>query len=276
MNMINQAEFKNSIRLPMATYAETPHVSRTERFVHIPTHEIVERMEQAGFIPVKASARNVRKPEKEGFQKHVIRFRRHDQVESRNVSENVPEIALMNAHDGTSPAVLWPAVFRMLCLNGMIVCDADLGKISISHRGNDVADRIIEGSYTVIERADAAIDAIGAWSNINLTHDKIMEFADRALDLKYVTREGEKRSDICPIEPIQILRPRRYADTGTDLWRVFNRVQENLIKGGQAGYIKTPDKGEQFRSTRAVRGAEKDITLNAALWGLAKEYADAA
>jgi hypothetical protein len=276
MNMLNQSQFNNAIQLPVATYASAPHVSRTERFVHIPTHEIVERMEQAGFVPVRASARNVRNPDKQGFQKHVIRFRRHDQVDLRVLNENVPEIALMNAHDGTSPAVLWPAVFRLICLNGMVVCDSDLGKISISHRGNDVADKIIEGSYTVIERADAAIDAIGSWSQINLSHEKMMEFADRALDLKYVTREGEKRNEICPIEPIHILRPRRYADTGTDLWRVFNRVQENLIKGGQAGYIKTPNEGDKFRSTRAVRSAEKDITLNAALWGLAKEYAVAA
>lgn len=260
----------------MATYAETPHASRTERFVHIPTHEIVTRMESAGFVPVKATARNVRNPDKQGFQKHVIRFRRHNQLDVRMLGENVPEIALLNAHDGTSPAILWPAVFRLICLNGMVVADSDMGKISISHRGNNVADKIIEGSYTVIERADRAIEAIGSWSQIQLTHERALELADRALDIKYVPKEGEKRNEICPIEPIALLRPRRYADTGTDLWKVFNRVQENLIKGGQGGYIRDAEKGLVNRSTRAVRSAEKDITINAALWALAKEYADAA
>jgi len=276
MNMINQSAFNRAINLPMATFAEAPHVSRTERFIHIPTHEIVERMESAGFVPVRASARSVRNPDKQGFQKHVIRFRRHDQTDLRVLGENVPEIALLNAHDGTSPAILWPAVFRLVCLNGMVVADSDLGKISIAHRGNNVADKIIEGSYTVIERADRAIEAIGSWSQIQLTASQSLDLADRALSLKYIPKEGEKRADICPIEPVALLRPRRYADTGNDLWKVFNRVQENLIKGGQSGYIRSAERGMLIRSTRAVRSAEKDITLNAALWGLAKEYADAA
>jgi hypothetical protein len=33
-----------------------------------------------------------------------------------------------------------------------------------------------------------------------------------------------------PITETQILRPRRFDDNRADLWSVFNRVQENLVK----------------------------------------------
>ena len=269
----NGFNLTNAIRLPSAVYAEAPHASRSDQFKHIPTIVIVENMKQAGFVPVRSSARNVRNPDKQGFQKHVIRFRRESEANLRmtSVGETVSEIALINAHDGTSGLNLIPALMRLACLNGLVVKDESLGRISIPHRGANIADRIIEGSYSVIERADQGAIAAIEWGKINLSPEKALEFADRALSIKYVTKAGEKRDDICPIEPLHLLRPRRYGDNGADLWRTFNRVQENLIKGGQGGRI-----GEKFRSSRAVKSAEKDITLNAALWGLAKEYADAA
>jgi len=269
----NRFAINNAIRLPSATYAERPHDSRTDKFRHIPTFEIVDIMKNAGFVPVRASARNVRNPDKQGFQKHVIRFRREQDADLRlaRVGETVSEIALLNAHDGTSGLNLIPALMRLACLNGLVIQDENLGKISIPHRGANIADRIIEGSYSVIERADQGAIALEYWSKINLSPEKALEFADRALSIKYVTKAGEKRDDICPIEPLHLLRPRRYNDNGADLWKTFNRIQENLIKGGQGGRI-----GDKFRSSRAVKSAEKDITLNAALWGLAKEYALAA
>ena len=271
----NQNRFATdtAIRLPSATYAECPHASRSDQFKHIPTFEIVDLMKSAGFVPVRASARNVRNPDKQGFQKHVIRFRREQDADLRlaRVGETVSEIALLNAHDGTSGLNLIPALMRLACLNGLVIQDENLGKISIPHRGANIADRIIEGSYSVIERADQGAIAAVEWSKVNLSPEKALEFADRALSIKYVTKAGEKRDDICPIEPLHLLRPRRYNDNGADLWKTFNRIQENLIKGGQGGRI-----GDKFRSSRAVKSAEKDITLNAALWGLAKEYAEAA
>ena len=270
----NQNGFNlNNVRLPSAVYAETPHASRSDQFKHIPTIVIVENMAKAGFVPVRSSARNVRNPDKQGFQKHVIRFRRESEANLRlsSVGETVSEIALINAHDGTSGLNLIPALMRLACLNGLVVKDESLGKISIPHRGANIADRIIEGSYSVIERADQGAIAAIEWGKINLSAEKALEFADRALSIKYVTKAGEKRDDICPIEPLHLLRSRRYNDNGLDLWRTFNRVQENLIKGGQGGRI-----GDKFRSSRAVKSAEKDITLNAALWVLAKEYAEAA
>lgn len=51
-------------------------------------------------------------------------------------------------------------------------------------------------------------------------------FARAALALKY---DEDKPA---PITESQILMPRRHDDSRRDLWSVFNRTQENLIKGG--------------------------------------------
>ena len=115
----NQKQFAMDqvIRLPSAVYAEAPHASRSDQFKHIPTIVIVENMAKAGFVPVRSSARNVRNPDKQGFQKHVIRFRRESEANLRlsNVGETVSEIALINAHDGTSGLNLIPALMRLAC-----------------------------------------------------------------------------------------------------------------------------------------------------------------
>lgn len=41
--------------------------------------------------------------------------------------------------------------------------------------------------------------------------------------------------DKTPVTAEQLLLTRRDADKGSDLWRVFNRVQENLTQGGFSG-----------------------------------------
>ncbi len=60
----------------------------------------------------------------------------------------------------------------------------------------------------------------------------------------------------------QVLQPRRWADKKDDLWTVYQRLQENLIKGGLSG---RNAKGKRAR-TCSVNGIDGDIKLNKALW----------
>ncbi|MEE1707246.1 DUF932 domain-containing protein, partial [Pseudomonas aeruginosa] len=54
-------------------------------------------------------------------------------------------------------------------------------------------------------------------------------------------------------------------DNRADLWSVFNRTQENLIRGGLLG---RGGNGRRQR-TRPVQGIDQDLRLNRALWLLA-------
>ncbi len=59
-----------------------------------------------------------------------------------------------------------------------------------------------------------------------------------------------------------VCSPRRCEDKKDDLWTVYQRLQENLIKGGLSG---RNAKGKRAR-TRSVNGIDGDIKLNKALW----------
>lgn len=81
-------------------------------------------------------------------------------------------------------------------------------------------------------------------------------------------RFGEEHQ---PVAATQILTPRRYEDRKDDLWSVFNRIQENLLKGGLPGRTA---KGKRTH-TRAVNGIDGDIRLNRALWVMAEQMQQA-
>lgn len=81
-------------------------------------------------------------------------------------------------------------------------------------------------------------------------------------------RFGEEHQ---PVTESQVLSARRWQDDQNDLWSVFNRLQENLSKGGLSG---RSVQGKRSR-TRAVNGIDGDIKLNRALWVMAEELQQA-
>jgi hypothetical protein len=255
--------------MPSTVTQLVPHESRSAKYSHVATKDIVSWLGDNDFVPVYAANSKTRKPEREGFQKHLLRFRRSDSLDTVKVKgDAVSEILLRNSHDGTSGIQLWSGIFRMVCANGLIVADKSFEKISIPHRGNNIADKVIDAAYRVIDVSNKALTGVQEWQKIELSKSKQTEFAERALSLRF-----EKAED-SPITPVQLLSVRRYSDVGTDLWSVFNRVQENLVRGGICGLNKKDEHGSsQWRTLRKIRGADRNIELNRDLWGIASEYA---
>ena len=66
----------------------------------------------------------------------------------------------------------------------------------------------------------------------------------------------------------QIIHPRRYEDKKDDIWTTYQRVQENLIKGGLPGRT---EKGKRT-TTRPVKAIDGDVKLNKALWLIAEKF----
>ena len=65
----------------------------------------------------------------------------------------------------------------------------------------------------------------------------------------------------------QLTEARRVEDTGRSLWLAMNRVQSNIMQGGQPGRTA---RGRRMH-TRAVGSIDRTVTLNRALWVLAEE-----
>ena len=189
----------------------------------------------------------------------------------RDVGDVIPQFIIENSHDGTSAVGLWLAAFRKVCANGLVVSQGTMGKVAVPHRGRGLMDRVIDATYRIVDRSDIAMRAIQTWQKIDMTESNKLDFAARALMLRF--------PDIseAPVEPMQLLTVRRFEDKPNDLWTTFNKVQENLLRGKILGFNRRDDKGNALpRRLRAIRGPEKNIELNAKLWEMAAEYAEAA
>lgn len=252
-----------------AIFADAPHSSRSERFVHIPTKELLGAMADNGFLPVSVAVGGSKDAEKRNFTKHMIRFRQTDTLtkELDKLGAVVPEIVLLNAHDGTSSYQLHAGLFRLVCLNGLIVAAGNFATVKVGHRGNAL-DKVIEGSYTVLENAKETMPRAEAMASIELSPGEQLAFANAALPLRFDMADTSKKFDAT-----RLLRARRMADNRADLWTTYNKVQESLIRGGFDYQAENVNGRMEYRAARAVNNVSDDIRLNKSLWALAENMA---
>lgn len=248
-------------RVP-SIFAEHPHDSRSDRYVYVPTHAVVSTLMENGFLPVEARASRSHDEDRRSFGKHLIKFRPDTTEKLRKVGDVSYEILLKNAHDGRSSYQMMAGLYRLVCLNGAVVSDRDVGSIIIPHRGNanDQLDQVIDGAFDILDMSSRVLEAPRRWSKINLSEHDQLAFAEAARAIRF-----HKES---PIEARQLLFARRPDDEGNDLWSCFNRVQENIIRGGLTARV-----GRRRFTTREVRGIDGDVKINKALWELAASFA---
>ncbi|EHN8908290.1 DUF932 domain-containing protein [Enterobacter ludwigii] len=237
-----------------SVFSEDKHDSRSDRYSYIPTITLLENLQREGFEPFFACQSRVRDPDRREHTKHLLRLRRAGQING----QHVPEIIILNSHGGESSFQLLPGYFRSVCTNSL-VCGQSFGEIRVPHRGN-VAEKVIEGAYEVLGVFDRVEEKRDAMESLRLPPPAQHALANAALTYRF----GEEHQ---PVTATQILTPRRYEDRKDDLWSVFNRCQENLLKGGLPGRTA---KGKRSH-TRAVNGIDGDVKLNRALWVMAEE-----
>ncbi len=264
---LTEDEMRN--RAP-SIFAYAAHESRSERFAPIPTIEILRGLAKEGFAPVAAKQSVTRMPDRRDFTKHMIRLRRIDAEKAFAVGDTVFEIILKNANDGSSAYELLPGLFRIRCLNGMVAKESSLDSLKVRHSG-DVQSKVIEGTFTVLQDAHAALAAPQDWSNIQLGSEERLLLAEGAHALRFQNSEGETTT---PIKPFQLLEPRRSDDRSRDLWTTFNVLQENAIKGGVVGRGHDGNNRRIKRTSRAVNGIDQDVRLNRELFTLAAKMAE--
>ncbi|MBF7992890.1 DUF932 domain-containing protein, partial [Escherichia coli] len=90
--------------------------SRSQNYTYIPTITVLESLQREGFQPFFACQTRVRDPGRRGYTKHMLRLRRAGEING----EHVPEIILLNSHDGTSSYQMLPGYFRFVCQNGCV------------------------------------------------------------------------------------------------------------------------------------------------------------
>jgi hypothetical protein len=237
-------------------FAEEKHASRSDRYTYIPTSDVLRGLRKEGFSPFMVCQTKCRDDAKRDHTKHMIRLRHASQIESKEANE----IILLNSHDGSSSYQMLSGVFRFVCSNGM-VCGDTLSDIRLRHKGN-IVDNVIEGAFRVLDDFELVNGQKDGMKSLTLNDGEQAAFARAALSLKYDTELAP-----APITETQLLRAKRREDCTDDLWTTFNRVQENLVRGGLRGRSATG----HVSTTREVKGIDQNIKLNRALWVLAEE-----
>lgn len=245
-------------RFAPSVFAETPWQSMTSKYLFIPTVEIVQAMRKEGFEVVQALQGNSRIEGKADFTKHMLRFAL---PQAQQVNGSVPELVLINSHDGTTSYRLMMGVFRMICQNGLLMASNVIEDLKFRH-SKSLADEIIDGTGTLVREIPRVNDQIERLSEIKLLPREMAAFATAAHSLRWEPGQA-------PVEASQLLNARRIEDRAPDLYTTLNVVQENIMKGGLRGMTST----KKPTTTRAVQGVTENVRLNQALSVLASELA---
>ena len=240
-------------------FASGPMTGVSPRYTFVPTARIVDGLRELDWVPVEVEEQRSRKEARRGFQKHLIRFRRAEQMAT--LDEWNVELVLLNSHDRGCAYQLHAGIYRRICSNGLVMSESSFEAIRFRHSKLET-DEVVKSSFRLIEFVPKIGDMVGRFQNRLLNASETMELARHAVLLRYPSLEAS------PVEPETLLKAQRPEDEGTDLWRVTTRLQESLIRGGVSDSRR--DRRGRVRSVRALNAIDSKIDINKGLWGLAE------
>jgi hypothetical protein len=125
---------------------------------------------------------------------------------------------------------------------------------------NNLEEKIVQVTDGMGTLANKLSNTITRWEEVDLPWKEQEEFAQKAIGIRW----GDKT----PVTPETLLLARRAVDKGNSLWKVFNRVQENLTQGGYSGVTSN----NRALSIKPVRNVKRDFKFNSELFELASQY----
>lgn len=250
--MINK-EYYNSIA--PAVLATRPKNNVSDKYVFVPTYEIIDFLEKEGYKPFSVSQTG-RKTNLNPYQKHMIRFR-HMKYFDGNMGE-IPELVMINSHNRTSALKFFFGVFRSLCSNGLITMSLNIASLNTRHINFDI--NVFEGMLEAfVGNSENILEKIDDFKSIHLTSQKKQDFASEAKNIIW------PKGNI--MDSTALLKPRRKEDEADDLFTVYNVVQENAMKGG----IEYQGAKKKVK-TKQVKNIDRNLLINVGLWNLMEKY----
>ena len=256
---LTKEQIKNSSPLVFADAPTNPDVSNKYLFVN--TETIIDDLEKLGWLPVQAAQRKSRKAGGTIFSKHMVAFQNPDiKITSKDGDDAYPRILLTNSHDGMQAFKFSVGIFRLVCSNGLVVADEQFSDFKIKHKGYTFTE-LRNVVKQAVEDLPNRVQVMNDMKNRILTED---EKRKMALDAMLI-RAGVKELQYDEETITDILDPKRDADKGDDLWRVFNVIQEKITQGDFHAALT----GAKVRKVRKIKSFEKDMKVNKELFKLA-------
>jgi len=263
---LTKDQIRNSSPLVFADAPTNPDVSK--RYLFVNTETIIDDLEKLGWLPVQAVQRKARKSGGTIFSKHMVAFQNPNiKITSSDGDDAYPRILLTNSHDGMQAFKFSVGIFRLVCSNGLVVADEQFSDFKIKHKGYTFGElrNVVRQAVSDLPNK---VQVMNDMKNRTLTQEEKNKLALDAMLIRANITPGSKEAskfdyDAETIE--DILDPKRDADKGNDLWRVFNVVQEKITQGEFHAALK----GAKVRKVRKIKSFEKDIKVNKELFKLA-------
>lgn len=252
-------------RVPALAASRGVNVSEDYSFVN--SGDLIAELQKRGYRLVAADQQFSRKRDPRG-QEHVMRFRNENCLgTSPTLLDSFPEIVILNSHNGRRALSAYMGLFRMICSNGMVAMDEELGFHRMRHFGKSNTQA-------------AVVDVLGEMSRKASVMQNRIEMLDGIMlnphEQNSLAREVAKARGVPSwVEPHMVLESRRAMDARSEdgtrsLWVTFNVLQENLTKQ-QISY--QPEDG-RARSIRPLSSAVRDVTANGAMWEVLSTFAE--
>lgn len=243
-----------AIELAPAIGSSAPHSKTSGTYQFVSTRNILEQVTDQGWMITGASAQG-RSPH---AQHRVTLVHQKDLSlcdDPSNNQDGILRIELFNSHNLTKRFMMAMGYFKFACSNGLIVASGPAETIRTKHRFSDNRlEQIMEQIETVSERFPKVLEIIEGFKKRHMSENEQRSFAEYAIKGRYLYRQSlpKKFSDLNDMSQ-RVLHSRRIEDDGDSVWEVYNRVQENIVRGIE-GY------------SRPMRGYGDSVRVNQLLW----------
>jgi len=253
--------------------SQTQGYNTSERYIPIPTQSVLDIIKEVepDYKIVGFNNANVRKADKQSFQKHAMMI----EFPNANLSDGTKmNLVLFNSSDRSMSLRIMAGAIRMVCNNGMIWADSIMQEERIRHTNKDWQHTIYDLMNNFEKSQIKAKETIEAMQNKYMSYSDENRFAERvAEELINPNITGSL------IDPRQLTVAQRPEDTGKNLWHNFNKLQEYLSNGGLDRIIEKTEEDEDGQSslittiskTHKITNESKRIDLNKKLHTMAME-----
>lgn len=255
-----------------ALFSAEPSDTRSSAYQFVSTQTLIDTMRGEGFVPTYAAQVRSRLQYDRKFSRHMLRFRhrnhlKHREEGGKELGGILPEIVMINSHNGSSSYKIMSGLIRFVCMNGLIIADNAMGG-RVRHMGENTLEDVVKVSQTVLENSVKGIDFAKRWHEIRLAEHARKEVAK----LAHMVRFGEEPDTV--ITPDDLLKSRRSEDRQNDLWTTFNVIQENAIRGGlqNAGVHNGRFKISKTKEVGNIMDLQR---INQGLWEVCEKFATA-
>ena len=247
-----------------AAFSATKADHLSNRYISLTTASIIPVMKDYGFDVVQAAQKRSRTANNHGT--HLLAFA--DTTQSFEDGTR-PEIVLYNSNDGTSSVRLFAGVYRMICSNGIVAGEGFESRTYHNKKLLSFEDNLRH----IVSTLPTMMARVEKMKQVKLDHDQVHDMAVKAVATRWDSFMNDtKRGAFATASTVNdVMRQQRLEDVGNDAWLVFNKMQENVVRGNTFVRSVTETHPEGImRKARPINSIKEAVRINRELWNIAE------